>query len=780
MGKLSSFFSALVLCVLALFTYTGTAQASAGDLDSSFGTGGKVTSDFGNGEDDAATSVVLQPDGKIIVAGGTNDTSFHIALARYNPDGSPDTSFGSGGQVTTSIGLMDAASTVLLQPDGKIIVVGASINILMNTDFAVVRYNSNGTLDSTFGSGGTLTTDFSGYEDIAFAAVLQSDGKIIAAGYSSQNSSGSVKYFALARYNTNGALDSGFGTGGKVTTSFFGYVDEIFDVGLQPDGKILAAGYSNNGFSDDFALARYTTGGTLDTSFGLQNGRTTTDFMGGTDQAGAMTQQSDGKILLAGKSNSDFALARYTSDGYPDYPFGYMGTVTADFATSDDAALAVGIQSDGKILTAGQTQNGTYYDFAFARFNTNGSLDPTYGTGGKSTTDFSGYNDAVAALVLQPDDKVIAVGASSDGTSYDFAVSRHLLCGDIVLSPADLPDAQLGVYYSQTVSASGGSEPYTYSISSGSLPDGLTLDPSTGAITGTPTSGGAFSFTITALDALGCSASAAYTVSTICVGMTLSPDSLPAAEEGSYYNQTVTATGGSTPYSYSIVTGALPAGLTLDANSGVISGTPPHGSAGSYDFTLAATDSIDCFATKDYTIAVTAAPCLFCDDFEDSDLDLTWTYLKPEWSETGGALVGSPTGRKAIAIATPAFAGCLDCSIASGMQSAGGDYNKMWLLGWYTDKRNTVELLMKQENNKWILRQRSNGTIVAKVKGLKTISPNTPYAVLLAFDGTDILLYVDDMVTPLAVLHPAVPLVTGTVGYYVKSTIGTFGYILVN
>ncbi len=170
--------------------------------------------------------------------------------------------------------------------------------------------------------------------------------------------------------------------------------------------------------------------------------------------------------------------------------------------------------------------------------------------------------------------------------------------------------------------------------------------------------------------------------------------------------------------------------------------------------------------------------CLFCDDFEDGVISTQWTYVKQNWTETNGSLHGTPAKRKAIAIASPVFAGCLNCSISATMTTAGGIGNRVWLLGWYIDKKNTIELLMKEENDKWIVKHRSNGSIVAKGKGFATILPNVSYNVELSFDGTNFVLRVDGNV--LVTLPAATSVPSGTVGFQAKNTTGSFGYILVN
>jgi uncharacterized delta-60 repeat protein len=403
------------------------ANAAPGDLDRGFGVEGKVTTEFVGGGAEA-TSVALQPDGKIVAAGSVVTGSSQVfALTRYNADGSLDSSFGTGGKTTTDFaGDFDVASAVALQPDGKIVATGfTGVSDTDRVDFALARYNSDGTLDSSFGTGGRVITDFARGADLADAMALQPDGKIVVAGITFTPSR--LGDMALARYNPNGTLDSSFGAGGEVTTDF-GDHDGAFAVALQPDGKIVAAGFT----AEDFALARYTSDGTLDPAFGA-GGKVTTDFGTSDDDATAVALQADGKIVAVGgripstSVTRDFALARYNPDGSPDPSFGTGGKITTDFAGAYDLAEAVALQPDGRIVAAGLSgvfaQN--LFDFALARYNPDGSPDPSFGTGGKVTTDFSSGNDAVSGVALQPDGKIVAAGLATIGSSQDFAVARY-------------------------------------------------------------------------------------------------------------------------------------------------------------------------------------------------------------------------------------------------------------------------------------------------------------------------------------------------------------------
>ena len=335
----------------------------SGKLDACvFGHGGKVTTPLGIGK-----AVALQSDGKIVVAGSgsTSGGSDDFALVRYTSSGALDTGFGTGGKVTTPIGLgNDFGRAVALQSDGKIVVAGSTSSISGNSDFAVVRYTSSGALDTSFGTGGKVTTPIGSSTDFGNAVALQSDGKIVVAGYSYIRCNTD---FALLRYTSSGALDTSFGTGGKVTTpiSSNGFGNAV---ALQSDGKIVVAGStSSNGGIFDFALVRYTSSGALDTSFGT-GGKVTTPIGSGTDFGRAVALQSDGKIVVAGSSTSggkdDFALVRYTSSGALDSGFGTGGKVTTPFGSGN----AVALQSDGKIVVAGSSNNGSLNDFAVARY----------------------------------------------------------------------------------------------------------------------------------------------------------------------------------------------------------------------------------------------------------------------------------------------------------------------------------------------------------------------------------------------------------------------------
>ena len=403
----------------------GAVLTEASSLDSSFGTGGKVTTPFGTSFD-IANAAVIQTDGKIVAVGYSSINSNNdFALARYNTDGSLDTSFGTGGKVTTSIGnSYEIATSVVIQTDGKIVAAGYSYNG-SNEDFALVRYNTDGSLDTSFGTGGKTTTPIANANDEAYSAAIQPDGRIVVGGYSSN---GSNNDFALVRYHTDGSLDTTFGTGGKVIMQFGSANDIIRAVVIQTDGKIVALGYFFNVSNNDFALARYNTDGSLDPSFGT-NGKVSTAIGNSTDEIFSAVIQTNGKIVIAGCTNNglnnDFALARYNADGSLDTSFGTGGKVSTPFGSSFDIANSVALQTDGKIVAAGFSRNPANEDFALARYNTDGSLDPSFGTGGKVTTQFGTSFEIAYAAAIQTDGKIVAVGYSRIGSTEDFALARY-------------------------------------------------------------------------------------------------------------------------------------------------------------------------------------------------------------------------------------------------------------------------------------------------------------------------------------------------------------------
>lgn len=430
-----------------LLTLVGTAfllvltaipgSANPGTLDPTFDGDGRVTTDFGLR--DSAGDVVIQGDGKIVAAGfGNGPGEFDFAVARYNTDGSLDTGWGGDGTVTTDFNTSDDRGwAVALQSDGKIVVAGQTFVARSvggsDLDFALVRYNTDGSLDTGFSGDGKLNVDLGGSEsDAALDVAIQSDGDIVAAGYVRNLFPDPLgpSDFAVARFNGDGTQDMTFGVGGKITTDFATLHDEANAVAIQSDGKIVAAGPAEAGTNQfDFGLARYNTNGTPDTTWG-GDGTVLTNF-GGSDGANGLAVQPDQMILAVGSTTQsgsvDTALARYTTTGGLDAGFDGNGTATIDYG-NDDQANDVVLQTDGKIVTAGQAAVSGSFDFAVSRFLSTGAPDTQWSGDGKVTTDFGGANDIGFGVAIQPDLKIVAAGCAFCFEAYDFALARYKIC----------------------------------------------------------------------------------------------------------------------------------------------------------------------------------------------------------------------------------------------------------------------------------------------------------------------------------------------------------------
>jgi uncharacterized delta-60 repeat protein len=424
-----------VLSILTLLFASTTVLADPGDLDTTFDTDGIVTTAVGSGHD-LGNATAIQSDGKILVAGtSSNGTNNDFALVRYNTDGSLDTTFDTDGIVTTDFGDNDNGESMAIQSDGKIVVAGDS-NAPGTFDFAVARYNTDGSLDTTFDTDGMATTDFGVLHDRAYAVAIQSDGKIVVAGYARMSPTTPVNNdFALVRYNSDGSLDNTFDTDGMLTTSIGGGQDQAYAIGIQSDGKIVVAGYSNVGANYDFVVVRYNTDGSLDNTFDT-DGIVTTAIRDDDDFAYGLAIQSDGKIVVVGYgtivtagNHDDFVVVRYNTDGSLDTTFDTDGKVVTDIGLRNDHATAVALQSDDKIVVVGSSENASNYDFAVVDYNSDGSLNTDFGTGGMVTTPILSINDTASSVAIQADGKIVVAGRAQTATANDFAVARYEAAG---------------------------------------------------------------------------------------------------------------------------------------------------------------------------------------------------------------------------------------------------------------------------------------------------------------------------------------------------------------
>ena len=404
----------LVALVAAHLTLESRQVHATTDLDSGFGNGGRVVTDISGGHDEAR-ALAIQPDGRIVAAGVTGTgSSQDFALARYNTDGSLDRTFGVGGTVITDVSRgSDVVWAVAIQVDGKIVAAGAA-----SGDFALARYTADGTLDTQFGHGGITITDFGG-DDQANALALQRDGRIVVAGVAGRLD------FGLARYRADGTLDATFGAEGRVITDFSGHTDAAYALAIQPDGRIVAAGATGAFPTAQFALARYDGDGSLDTGFGA-GGKVTIDF-GRDARAHTLAIQPDGKIVTGGfvnnGSSADGALTRHDANGATDGSFGVAGRVLTDFGGRNFGS-ALAIRPDGRIVVAGSDDFPPFYDFALALYEPDGRREITSSRDGTLLTEFGG-NSWINAVAVQSDGKIVAAGYARPSSSADFALVRY-------------------------------------------------------------------------------------------------------------------------------------------------------------------------------------------------------------------------------------------------------------------------------------------------------------------------------------------------------------------
>ncbi|MDQ3748950.1 MAG: FG-GAP-like repeat-containing protein [Acidobacteriota bacterium] len=404
-------FGLMILFFSAAFPLVQAQTAAPGDLDTTFGNGGKVVTAITQNED-IPTRVRIQPDGKIVTVGvaveGGWGCPVNSFLVRHNADGTIDNSFGTNGAVVISFGSEEINfQDFVILPDGKLLVTGyKSIDCGNSTDLVIYRYTANGALDATFGTNGVITTPW-GNGTWQQRLVLQPDGKFVVA------SNGGV-----VRYNPNGTQDTTFGTSGTPTLNG----SRIGEILVQTDGKLLIAGDNSVFGNGNIFVRRYNPNGTLDNSFGA-NGIVLTDIDNLPNRVGGMALQPDGKIIV---NNANFSstfpfsfwsllsssIVRYNPNGTLDNTFGTNGIVRITEPPNQydrSITLALAIQQNGKILTAGGRNN----TFAISRYNSNGTIDASFGTNGVVITPIGNYSGAIVSIALQTDGKIVAVGGAN-------------------------------------------------------------------------------------------------------------------------------------------------------------------------------------------------------------------------------------------------------------------------------------------------------------------------------------------------------------------------------
>ncbi len=383
-----------------------------------------------------AYATTIQADGKVLIAGTVKSGGKRfLGIARRSSNGDPDKTFGTNGFVLIAIGNYETNGlAITTQRDGKIIAAGQAYTVA-GWDFAVARFNANGTLDTTFDTDGQQLTDVSG-NDAMNQVLVQADGKIIVAG-AEQSSR-----LSLVRYNSNGSLDTSFGSGGKLITTIMRGNSYSQPVALQSDGKIVVTGANdfgtNRGF--DVVVARFNSNGSLDTSFGT-NGLTGTAIGSGTDRGNSLAIQADGKIVVTGIANDgksfDIAVLRYNSNGSLDTTFDGDGIVVTALKGAD-FGLSLALQADGKIVVSGVSNTISKSGMALLRYMSNGALDTTMAGTGYTVLDIGGLGCQSYSMALQPDGKIVLAGYVYLGpSSYNFATVRLRTDGqlDIPISP---------------------------------------------------------------------------------------------------------------------------------------------------------------------------------------------------------------------------------------------------------------------------------------------------------------------------------------------------------
>jgi uncharacterized delta-60 repeat protein len=435
------------------------AGSQSGDLDPTFGEGGRVVTDFFHAADEIV-GLAVAPDGTILAAGSVfrPESAFDMAVARYSEHGElrgfATVDFHPGQR------LNDQAGAMALLPDGRIVVAGHTLSDgRLNYDFAAARLMPDLTLDPTFGTDGRVSVDFFGGPDFGNALAVMPDGGIVVVGEIA-NASGQQD-FGLVRFAPNGTLDTAFGNGGRVVTDLSPTSEAPRAAAAQDDGKIIVVGVAFNVAAGELTMVRYLPNGSLDPGFGV-DGRVFLNTYSAVPSAVAV--QPDGRIVVAGTvlfgtDAADFAVWRFESDGQLDTSFGASGRVFTDFGRRHDDARAVAVMSDGKIVVAGNTsimQTSGTNDFAVARYETDGRLDPSFGTGGRAVTDFFGHDDQVNAVAIQQRGDILAGGIVSNpgnGTD-DFGLARYAAAARGFLPPVSDAYVRGGVWAATNFNAS--------------------------------------------------------------------------------------------------------------------------------------------------------------------------------------------------------------------------------------------------------------------------------------------------------------------------------------
>jgi uncharacterized delta-60 repeat protein len=414
---------ALALCVSGLFVGGSSVSAADGNLDSSFGTAGKVMSNMADTSQgaDRASDIAINPDGSFLVV-GYKTVSYDFVIAKYLSSGVLDSSFGTNGRVVTSFGTgADVATSVEILSNGSFVVAGTS-SIGGQDDFAVAKYTASGVLDTAFGTAGKVTTDVSGTlrGDSVSTMAISKTGEVYVAGYSR----GSTIDLAVVKYTSAGVLDTSFSSDGIVAIDFFSLQDDARTIQVLTNGSVLVGGYANNGNGDALsALVKLTSGGELDQAFGT-GGKVTGDHVNYDEEVSSVSISATGEIFAA-VTGVDFTLVKYSSFGVLQTTFGISGIASTDFSGGTDYSNCVQVLVDGSVLVSGFATISGSADFAVAKFSSAGILDNSFGISGRSTVSFTSGDDVSAALAVGVNGQIMLAGtADSNGAQADFAIAK--------------------------------------------------------------------------------------------------------------------------------------------------------------------------------------------------------------------------------------------------------------------------------------------------------------------------------------------------------------------
>jgi uncharacterized delta-60 repeat protein len=412
----------LIAVVLVATLLIAPAAATPGHLDTFFDTDGRQTSFIHGG---TGYAVAIDASGRIVVAGYTLTRQTDIAVARFLPNGRPDPDFGGGdGRASLDLGGTDYAFDIAIQDDGKIVVAGER-DLTDHSQFAVARFGRGGVPDAGFSGDGKVFVDFGTRFQGANALAIGPGGKILVGGFSSNGSTGR---WAMARFLPDGKLDTGFGGDGKVFTNMSATDEQIEDLVVSPGGAITAAGYAEVSLTPRFAVARYGSGGRLDRHFG-NSGKNLIDVTRGSDIAYGIAQRSDGGFILVGYAShaggNDWGIVALGPQGHLDASFGDRGRVITAFGPAFEYAYGVAIQPNGRIVVVGRATRANA-DFCVIRYKPGGSIDLSFGGEGKAFTDYFGEEDTARGVALQTNGKIVVVGEAERNGVRRIALARYL------------------------------------------------------------------------------------------------------------------------------------------------------------------------------------------------------------------------------------------------------------------------------------------------------------------------------------------------------------------